>query len=91
MLSVVKALKQVGDASVRPSDRVREDVNREHTKYDHTIATCVFLHIQFFKKALHERSGDRRASNNARAKIGGIKVGRLRDAEDSLEHCRHAV
>ena len=67
MLSVVKALKQVGEASVRPRAWLALDCQANGR--DSTIATSVFSHIQFREEPLHEWPRDWGPSNDACAEV----------------------
>ena len=84
MESVVKALKQVGDASVRPAQDQRSRQKKKGTVL--TIAARIFRHIQFLKEALHQGPRNRGSGNDARAQIGAIEVVGLGDTENGLKH-----
>jgi hypothetical protein len=96
MLSVVRALKQVGDASVRPIMAItgvsmakrkrRNEANGVFGGVFHTVAACILGHVQFLKKSLHQWSWDWSSRDNSRAQIRSIKSSGLGDAEDGLEH-----
>lgn len=94
MLSVVTALKQVGDASVRPG------CGNVHGQYLNavkwvrvkpTIATGILGHVQFFEKTLHQWTRNWCTGDDPSAEVAGIEVRGLGEAQDRFEHGRYAV
>lgn len=90
ILSVVRALKQVGEASVRP---VVRQLPRIHTRDRgmHTVAAGILGHVQFLKQPLHERPGNRRTGDDPRPQVRAVKVGWLWKTQNGLEHGGYAV
>ena len=74
MLSVVKALKQVGDASVSPDNVMSGSLLKFDSQDIHTVTTGVFSHVQFFKETFHQWARHGSTGDDTCAEIGCIEI-----------------